>query len=490
MFSRTLHPLAKRQATSDKHSRSRLLKYPRARRLVLGAWYLVLGTSILSLLISPIPTSAETPGLSPYVRRVIERVREADIPAGGAGTGWDGDDRWRWLQYGMSAVFGTRDSAAFRTAESKRLSQMTACHYADITLIEHEMESVRLRLWEAEDAENDMAIQRLSSLYEFLSERLKVLENGGTQPGLEDEKWSSPWAFDPPDTLEALKEEELCPFSTKYLDMNVDGSVGCTPDVLEEALAMLLASSFSPNGGTMRATQAEYDALAALVTQLNAARLPGEETPEPEGEQREGCVSSWPRGARGWSAGRFFQVPGGRFIALLRLLANVELLRSTPFAPENPLVWGNGINIFSPELARDRRAFMTAQASADALLRIGIVEFQGIEEAFAPLTQSIGELGRLTKEINPGAGDTRSNARSLRDFARDAAFFLRRSCMNRDCNASLERAYKILATDECFPYTSGEGDMPDDATQEERDAKAQQLQEKCAAAAGVNVEGL
>lgn len=44
----------------------------------------------------------------------------------------------------------------------------------------------------------------------------------------------------------------------------------------------------------------------------------------------------------------------------------------------------------------------------------------------------------------------------MRKFAKGYAYFLRRSCINRQCNSQLETILKILFTDECFPYASGE----------------------------------
>ena len=46
--------------------------------------------------------------------------------------------------------------------------------------------------------------------------------------------------------------------------------------------------------------------------------------------------------------------------------------------------------------------------------------------------------------------------RGVRPFVRNAAWFLRRSCMFRPCNERLERVLGIITTDECFPYANGE----------------------------------
>ena len=46
-------------------------------------------------------------------------------------------------------------------------------------------------------------------------------------------------------------------------------------------------------------------------------------------------------------------------------------------------------------------------------------------------------------------------SRGLRKFARNYAYYLRRSCVYRPCNEKLETIMKVLFSDECFPYASG-----------------------------------
>ncbi|MFA6039675.1 MAG: hypothetical protein WCV62_02865 [Candidatus Peribacteraceae bacterium] len=447
--------------------------------MVIGAWCFAVGTA--SFLLLPPSLHAQEYGVSAYTRRVLERahIAEEALTATGGTAAWNADDMWSWLQTGMSAVFGTRDTAITRTAEQLRLSQMTACQFADISLILQEMEKVRGLLKQARDAKKTLSVLRLSSLYEFLNERLQVVEWGGTLPGAEDTEWSAAHSFDPPGERERIAEERLCPFSTKYADVSVDRRYGCTVEVMDEALAALYQSDVSY--GTMTSTEAERDALAALLAKLET--LPGSSASA--AAQVEGCVTEWPEEYRTWSSGRFQEIPGGRYLTLLKLIWHIELLRPSAYLPDNPLTWNVGKAVLNPLLAYETQVFSTQQAKDDSLLRIGVVESQGIEEAFSPLTDTIGDLARLVQDIDPVEGDRVSSARSLRDFVRDMAFFLRRSCMNRSCNATLERVMKITTADSCFPYTSGEADLPPDATAEEKEAKARELQRECAEEAGV-----
>ncbi|HVW66996.1 MAG TPA: hypothetical protein VHA78_04695 [Candidatus Peribacteraceae bacterium] len=74
--------------------------------------------------------------------------------------------------------------------------------------------------------------------------------------------------------------------------------------------------------------------------------------------------------------------------------------------------------------------------------------------AIAPLRSAVGDLARLATDKKNG----------LRSFVIKYAYFLRRSCTYRPCNASLEEVLKIAFSDACFPYTNGDylNDTPGD----------------------------
>ncbi len=77
-----------------------------------------------------------------------------------------------------------------------------------------------------------------------------------------------------------------------------------------------------------------------------------------------------------------------------------------------------------------------------------------VANALSSLRQSVGDLARIATDKKSG----------LRLFVIKYAYFLRRSCVYRACNASLEEVLKIAFADACFPYTNGEylNDTPDD----------------------------
>lgn len=86
--------------------------------------------------------------------------------------------------------------------------------------------------------------------------------------------------------------------------------------------------------------------------------------------------------------------------------------------------------------------------------------------AVAPLRTAVGDLARLATSKQNG----------LRSFVIKYAYFLRRSCIYRPCNASLEEVLKIAFSDACFPYTNGQ--YLDDSSSSPR-------WQKCAADAGI-----
>ncbi len=78
-----------------------------------------------------------------------------------------------------------------------------------------------------------------------------------------------------------------------------------------------------------------------------------------------------------------------------------------------------------------------------------------VANTLTSLRDAVGDLARLTRM----GGD-----RTLRGFVVKYAYFLRRSCVYRPCNASLNEILKIVFADECFPYADGSflNDSPGD----------------------------
>lgn len=57
---------------------------------------------------------------------------------------------------------------------------------------------------------------------------------------------------------------------------------------------------------------------------------------------------------------------------------------------------------------------------------------------------------------DPNSSSSSTDFKGMRKFVRDYAFFVRRSCIFRPCNNSLDRVLRIIFEPKCFPYTSGD----------------------------------
>lgn len=91
-------------------------------------------------------------------------------------------------------------------------------------------------------------------------------------------------------------------------------------------------------------------------------------------------------------------------------------------------------------------AFHHEQATKEAsiLLKAQDTELE-VLKALQPVRPAVKRLVELVNQSDKG----------LRKFARNYAYFLRRSCIYRPCNEKLETIMKVLYSDECFPYASG-----------------------------------
>lgn len=100
------------------------------------------------------------------------------------------------------------------------------------------------------------------------------------------------------------------------------------------------------------------------------------------------------------------------------------------------------------------RVWSRIQGTREAPLFVRTIDPQReVALSLAPLQQSVSRIAVLAREPD-----------GLRAFVLRYASFLRRTCVNRPCNAVLERVLKTAFADECFPYTNGEylTDTPDD----------------------------
>ncbi len=418
---------------------------------------------LLLLLALPRADAQQTPtGLSTYVQRVLERAANAEkeIASKGHATSGDASFQKNWYDITTSTITETLDPKVMRALTVSDFSHATACLSTDETLLEAEMQKVSDLLKKANSQGNVDAANLLNPLYKFLSDRYGILVWGATHQGYTDPGWASPQTFDSAATTKKIQNEKLCPFDTAYLDLSADGASGCTPDMIDKAISMLPAN----NTDLKDSMEKEKEALQALLDKTQGWR------PAALSTQWEGCTppDEAKKQSTTWSQGYFWEISGREFTTLLHLLWNKELLRPSPYTSIGFI----GMQVLNQELNRETRSFSTAQTKADATIESGIVDAKQIEKTFVPLTGTIGALSRLAHDYGTGS-------RSLRDMVMDFDYFLRRSCMNRSCNARLDHILTILPKDACFPYTTGSGDLAQNATADEVKQKVQELQSAC-----------
>ena len=104
--------------------------------------------------------------------------------------------------------------------------------------------------------------------------------------------------------------------------------------------------------------------------------------------------------------------------------------------------------------------FMLGQALQEAVI---LPKAQDMQRAVTTVMQPLRDAMRQNVEL------VQDSSGGLRSFAKGYAYFLRRSCVNRQCNAQLETILKILFSDDCFPYASGTFDPTDETTSNEKD---------------------
>jgi hypothetical protein len=111
----------------------------------------------------------------------------------------------------------------------------------------------------------------------------------------------------------------------------------------------------------------------------------------------------------------------------------------------NPFVWVDAI-VQSWIRGEIKRWDIEQEQMTSASITYATDAPRQLADQFQNLRASVGEFSRTASKMNE---DT------LRGFARDLAYFLRKSCIDRPCNSRLERLLKIIFEDKCFPYTDG-----------------------------------
>lgn len=464
----------------------------------------------LALLVAPAAAGAvdcETFG-SPapisnhYVQRVVDRADDGLAYADEARGNEDFFPFYlpTWARHIAATMARVIDSRQSLTVREAGLSSTTACLRYDELIIECKMDEVGRALDEQLRRGSFFGIMQLQSLMEFLQERLAVLDAGAQDGTVKDVGWEDQRLFDR-DAPEPL-EEPLCPFHSDYTPARTTG-YGCDIPTLESIVS-------ATNDGTLPFAEAELQALRTVDEQVasfreiipllrsaasgNDAGSNGDEAPPYEHKTVVGCqeyvgacsdddglacgsdefCASKDKGycVRNTSSPTIpkralrgaFSYPTDH----LRILTDfVQKRIEDGLSRTFPDEWKRTENL--PAGATDERAERDADTTGalgmgQSTMRVFFDSVSGMQgrreggvfaeatdaqleiaDALSDMRASIGELSRLS-----------SQKTGVRAFVVDFAYFLRRTCVFRPCQRSLEQVIRVSLEDACFPYTNGQ----------------------------------
>ncbi|MBI3332043.1 hypothetical protein HYZ99_03735 [Candidatus Peregrinibacteria bacterium] len=463
------------------------------------------------ILFTPVTAGAEGPAISAYVRQVLERADKGIAYAKQGSAVQDFLEYYLpWSQSAGSTVLSLVDTKLRIVAQQRDLPENTACLRVDLYLIEKKIEQVRGELQQAIKDKKIMTIVRLQDLILFLNERFEHVLKGSRDPLYQDKTWWQRRLFEPEKTgwccsgkkgdtcnerkatacsVEGgifretgeecaalgcradpgvLEIEKICPFHSNYLPPSVTAGYGCDLTALQNIIPKV-----SP-GALASSNEAEKDAVQKVATtldnivtraesflklQIEIDELLGRETDLPDSvpprshKEIEGCVPTgdqlWKSGAVEWELRSNFSFEKDE----QKILKAFQELRLKQGGRRSP-----------PEEFMKKASKGLLDSMLDDYGRITFKRFsekQGQLEAevFAQASDTHLSVANTVDLLVTSVGTLSDLARSregLRGFVRDYAYFLRRTCIHRPCNARLGQVLKIVFTDECFAYTNGD----------------------------------
>ncbi|MBI2635992.1 hypothetical protein HYW84_01570 [Candidatus Peregrinibacteria bacterium] len=446
-------------------------------RRFLSAAAPILTFGILLQLVLPSPAAhaaAYAPqALSPAVDLVLRRadmdIAEAEDPDFLAT--FDDDSVWEWTGDALSAEFEPVDTRRKIVQQRENLLRETACFRYDKWLIERKMNEVREKIDMETDANDASVVLPLEQVYEFLSGELDSLEHGGVDPEVrEDETWAIPLFIE--DDIDVSSDEKLCFYNSDYAPAGAKG-YGCDAGTLRWIMGQLSQDT----GAFREAVESELRA-QTLVEQVIESRNAAEENfgrflagvddlatggrpkddefaAAPAGgssrvhKNQAGCVDFVEPGVVLHSIrGPFAIDPDDASLALafreFRIKADEERRAPDDLQDGEDMF---AINALLNDQRRIIREFTSKRAALEsATFAAGADSGPAVGNALKKLHEGVRALVKLGNSLDGG----------LRGFVRDFAYFLRRSCLDRPCNARLDTVLKLVFSDSCFPYGNGE----------------------------------
>lgn len=162
---------------------------------------LLTGLSLLSIV--PMARAAgdqyaDLTPVSPYIERVVRRVRAGLDAAGGGETTSDKAIKLFWLDRITGAILLTVDTDLRIVEQQQDLIENSPCLRLDTLIIEGWMERARKRKNDAIEAGRIGEAVKLISMQRYLNNRYKALLLGVRDPTYVDEEEGDVYAFDPP----------------------------------------------------------------------------------------------------------------------------------------------------------------------------------------------------------------------------------------------------------------------------------------------------
>lgn len=433
--------------------------------------------------------------ISPYIEQVFERADTAIAYARSQPSVEDFDTYLEgWAGQMQTAVSRVVNTQLRLTLAQENIENATACLQIDHMLLECKTEQVMSEINSAMQNGQWGALPMLEDLLSFMQEREVHLLQGALNPTYNDPSWYAEWNFDNPSDPEEEFELAHCPFTSDYLppDTGVvqNSGFGCTAEVLEQGSRLQHRESQRENDvlqsllQTLRELQTEIEPFAefydieteqseesighttvagCLAGRGVCALNPGivctapVDCTCPEGEQGCGkpggaCIHTTLVGATFWQQQGPFSVRKNtpntvqRFSTvrsiegIQRMLPDYLRVETNPAVPLSP--------IEQLQLQNERGLFQAFSAEQGKLEGITFAESidptKRISGSMSKLREVVGEISRIATDED-----------ALRGLAARFASFLRRTCIDRPCNAKLERIIQIAITPECWPYTNG-----------------------------------
>lgn len=141
---------------------------------------------------------ADLQPVSPYIERVVRRVRKGLDSAGGGATTTDKVLKLFWLDKVTGFILLNVDTDLRIVEQQQDLIENSPCLRLDTLIIEGWMERARIRKNDAIEAGRVSEAARLISMQRYLNNRYKALLLGVRDPTYVDEEEGRYYSFDPP----------------------------------------------------------------------------------------------------------------------------------------------------------------------------------------------------------------------------------------------------------------------------------------------------